>query len=363
MLRKQCLWEIFFIAFGIAVAFMVSEASFRIYGAIKGVDFRLYSKELINSDRLPKGLFKTTESHRRVLNPGHQVLATTSDFSVLYSINQKGTRGPEYSYSRIRGKYRIVAMGDSFTFGEGIPYGSRFTDIVEKRIDHIEIVNMGVPGYGVDESLVLFSTEGIKYQPDEVMLFVSGASTERKNLPIVQSGEVDLENKFLEGNHISGARSIYLENSAPFYHQKSYWFSRHSQLWAYLNYVVQLQGLRSQFAKADESLWNAIRISRALKSTRLSEDDPSVQARTLALLKALRRICERKKIRLTIVNIDIENKLSYINQLEGLEFFDLSTLLTEESKKYSLQFVYDPHFNPKTQVFIGERLVGILRNR
>ena len=43
--------------FSVICILLFLEFSFRIIGIIEGIDFRLYMKELTNSDRLPKELY------------------------------------------------------------------------------------------------------------------------------------------------------------------------------------------------------------------------------------------------------------------------------------------------------------------
>jgi len=119
------------IIFIVAIVFslLLGELIFRLYGAYTGTDFTLYSKELTNPDRLPIGLFAFPDKEIvQTLKPNFQALATTSDFSVIYKINEKGLRDKSYEYEK-NNKVRVLALGDSQTFGEGISYGDRFTDI------------------------------------------------------------------------------------------------------------------------------------------------------------------------------------------------------------------------------------------
>jgi hypothetical protein len=37
-------------------------------------------------------------------------------------------------------------------------------------LPHTEVINMGVHGYGHDQMLILFGEEGVKYEPDIVIL-------------------------------------------------------------------------------------------------------------------------------------------------------------------------------------------------
>ncbi|MBU1727871.1 SGNH/GDSL hydrolase family protein [Patescibacteria group bacterium] len=86
--------------------------------------------------------------------------------------NSKGLRGKEYSYNRANNKKRVLIFGDSFAHG----YGFADTDnlyheiIMSKYLPDTELINMGVSGYGTDQSFLSYKTEGYKYNPDIVIL-------------------------------------------------------------------------------------------------------------------------------------------------------------------------------------------------
>jgi len=104
---------------------------------------------------LKQGSFQTNESISQV------------------SINQKGLRGKEYPYERSQ-KPRILVLGDSFVWGYGVEEKERFTDRLETLFQgKIEVVNAGVPGYGLDQFLLFLETEGKKYRPDLVVCAVN----------------------------------------------------------------------------------------------------------------------------------------------------------------------------------------------
>jgi carbamoyltransferase len=55
----------------------------------------------------------------------------------------------------LRRKHRIICLGDSFTAGDGVSNHERFTDILEQTYD-CEIINLGVPGYGIDQQVLAY---------------------------------------------------------------------------------------------------------------------------------------------------------------------------------------------------------------
>jgi lysophospholipase L1-like esterase len=84
--------------------------------------------------------------------PRHSFVAyATPEFQVKARINNLGFRGREFSIPR-QTRYRIVTLGDSFTFGWGVDFEDTWPRILEeglqKRGVDVEVANLGQPGAG-----------------------------------------------------------------------------------------------------------------------------------------------------------------------------------------------------------------------
>lgn len=89
----------------------------------------------------------------------------------LLSSNSKGLRGKtEYSYKKNKDKTRILIIGDSFTFGEGVSDTETYSYYLQNMLPDAEIMNFGVHGYGNGQMLLYLEKEGMKYKPDIVVL-------------------------------------------------------------------------------------------------------------------------------------------------------------------------------------------------
>jgi hypothetical protein len=85
--------------------------------------------------------------------------------------NSRGVRGGgEHAEARARGTTRIVVLGDSFTFGEGVGDEDTYCAQLERLLPGTEVINLGVHGYGHDQMLLYLREEGIRYRPDVVLL-------------------------------------------------------------------------------------------------------------------------------------------------------------------------------------------------
>jgi hypothetical protein len=87
------------------------------------------------------------------------------------STNSKGFRGKkDFPYSKNKEKLRLLILGDSFTFGDEVSDNETYSFYLQEMLPGAEIINMGVHGYGHDQMLILLKEEGVKYEPDIVIL-------------------------------------------------------------------------------------------------------------------------------------------------------------------------------------------------
>ena len=101
----------------------------------------------------------------------------------ILNTNSKGLRGKnEYLYAKDRDKVRILIIGDSFTFGDEVSDNETYSYYLQEMIPNAEIINFGMHGYGHDQILILLKEEGIKYEPDIIILGFISADMSRNLL-------------------------------------------------------------------------------------------------------------------------------------------------------------------------------------
>ena len=102
--------------------------------------------------------------------------AFCSDFKMIYTTNGIGLREKEIQPTL---KFKILFLGDSLTFGEGVPIGSRFSDILENEFSHVYSINAGVPGYGIHQMFSYLKNQGLKLKPDLVICSIIEGDCDR----------------------------------------------------------------------------------------------------------------------------------------------------------------------------------------
>lgn len=99
-------------------------------------------------------------------------------FDTEYATNALGYRDRPRSPG-VAAPYRLLLFGDSQVFGWGLPAERRFSDLVEDADAGLEIWNLGVPGYGLDQQVLSYERDTAAWSADGVVFFVS-RFTERR---------------------------------------------------------------------------------------------------------------------------------------------------------------------------------------
>jgi hypothetical protein len=129
-------------------------------------------------DHISRGLLESDSLLGWSLVPGSRTTHRLSYFEVLYEVNELGFRD-EPRRPTADGRRRVLLYGDSQIFGWGVPAAERFSNLIERRQPLVQIWNLGVPGYGLDQQILAYERDGGSWNADEVVFFVSSSTLER----------------------------------------------------------------------------------------------------------------------------------------------------------------------------------------
>jgi hypothetical protein len=115
-----------------------------------------------------RGIHVFSSAYGWIGRPG----AVASMGSGPVTINRLGFRGRELPPRREGGPTRVVVLGDSIAFGYGVADEQTFTHLLDARDDGIDAANMGVQGFGPGQELLVLQREGLRADPDVVVLAV-----------------------------------------------------------------------------------------------------------------------------------------------------------------------------------------------
>lgn len=143
------------------------------------------------------------------------------------SINSAGFRDREYPLEKAPGVYRILVLGDSLTLGWGVEAESRFSEILERRLDAearsrgafsaVEVINTGIGNYNTGQEVAFFRSFGRAWRPDLVLLgwFINDAEPtpikrtpaifKRSQLAMLLWGRLDVLSRRYGGGNLYGS--------------------------------------------------------------------------------------------------------------------------------------------------------------
>jgi len=111
----------------------------------------------------------------RRLRPSTVFRHRSVDGSWEFRTNSKGFRSDsESTYTKPAGVLRLICVGDSHTQGfecrQNKTYAATIRRYLQGRGIRAEVLNAGVSGFSTAEALVFIENEGIRYEPDAVVL-------------------------------------------------------------------------------------------------------------------------------------------------------------------------------------------------
>tara|TARA_B110000444_G_scaffold247965_1_gene271259 strand:- start:456 stop:1619 length:1164 start_codon:yes stop_codon:yes gene_type:complete len=116
--------------------------------------------------------------------PGFSEVVQRTERVVRWDINSRGLRDNEIAYEKPSDTFRILGLGDSFTFGFHVEQEETFLHQLELLLNQQDVlastlglerfqtINMGVGGHGMVAAQHMLQQEGLKYSPDMILTAV-----------------------------------------------------------------------------------------------------------------------------------------------------------------------------------------------
>jgi lysophospholipase L1-like esterase len=265
--------------------------------------------------------------------PGTEGVFEKAQFRTFVRINRKGLRDREHAYERSGDDKRILVLGDSFAWGFGVEQTERFSEYLEAFMG-AEVINAGVSGYSTDQELLWFRSEGLRYQPDLVIVLMSGNDAgdnhKLRNYMIYGKPRFILEGDRLEltGVPVSGVRPQY---------KIVYHLAQHSAL---LNTVLAVRReMRARLRSADTG--------------------ETPYALTRALLREIENVASQNGARFMIATTKVfwPRRDGYENFVDVLRSDGFSVLDVEDQFDHETMIIPDDgHWNRVGHEFVARRI-------
>lgn len=109
-----------------------------------------------------------------------------------YFANSRGLRDREFAFGRGRGEFRVLCLGDSFTWGQMVPANMAYPKILERLLAErplrmrASVINAGRLGWSTIHEAAWLEREGLLYEPQVILVgfFLNDAEAEKDHYGI-----------------------------------------------------------------------------------------------------------------------------------------------------------------------------------
>lgn len=147
---------------------------------------KLLKKEMaVNPLKKSVLVFNQSDSLKYFYEPKPNTIDNVNDwvpYKGIYTINADSLNERlDYTPEKNPGTYRIIALGDSFTYGMYVDTKDNWPEQLEdklnaelkcKNISKFEVINLGVGGYDIQYGIERYNARGQKYNPDLLIWFL-----------------------------------------------------------------------------------------------------------------------------------------------------------------------------------------------
>ena len=161
----------------LAVALVLAEAAVRLSGA--GPQYYEPARDMVR----PHGVYTKApyafvpHAVFRTVYPSDPRGYFGPDRSVDHEFNSAGWRDLEHTVAKPPSTYRILGLGDSYLFGQGVRFEhlslTRLRETLQQAAPaglQVEAINTGVPAFNTEAERQLLAARGLDYQPDLVIV-------------------------------------------------------------------------------------------------------------------------------------------------------------------------------------------------
>lgn len=259
----------------------------------------------------------------------HRPDARADLMGVDVKINRLGHRDDEIETVKPKGRFRILMLGDSVTFGWGVPQDQTFAQVLEQRfraegID-AEVINTGVGNYNTTMEVESFFAHSRKLDPDVVIL------------------------------------NYFINDAEPIPSYENNWLERHSKAWVY-------------FASRIDAAWRHVGLGQKTdwrdyyRHLYDSEANPNGWPQVVTAIEHLSSHCVQQDISLFVVQYPelrqlrpypFEAQHRMVRDLAerlGVPYLDLLNSVGSEEPSSLWVTAPDPHPNIKANLLFGDAL-------
>ena len=205
---------------------------------------------------------------------GHRLKPNQAAFThdKVANINSAGIRGPEYPRKVSPTVYRLIAMGDSQTFGNGL----KLTDTWPKQLEtilnqagnerRVEVLNYGLPASDTWQHEIMLKRILNEHKLDAIVLGFYVNDVVKKIIPANLQSEVHGE--------LSTRIAFFLKRSAILLTLRTAWSAVKQRWFPSMGFLLQQALLKGENSPALDERWN--QVERSLSAMKKASDEHGI---------------------------------------------------------------------------------------
>ena len=272
------------------------------------------------------------------------------DLQMVHKINSMGMRGPEWPPLQDDGAIRVLVIGDSFAFGEGVAYENIFPTLIEERLQErspsdvrYRVLNAAVSGYGTSQELVQLERLIPIVQPRTVLVaYVLNDPIMDDGSPMIGDDDLIHQNEKLKGGIFQSLKS----SSVLLRHTTSALSSSHQ------TEVVE-EWYRSYYVGDHQDQWEKASGELERMSQLCRERDIGFIVVVFPLFHDLKDYPFR----------DVHDTITSFCRDHGIEVIDLMRLFEGMTTQELWVHPLDHHPNARAHGLVADALMDIIRSQ
>lgn len=120
------------------------------------------------------GIYLNKIGYFKAMVPNVTKIYDTNEFNIVAKTSSQGIRNDEVNIPKPKNTFRILAIGDSFTYGWGVDLDKTWIKLLEKKLQvknkKVEIVNAGDPGIGLTRIRQVCRAYESQFDPDVIFI-------------------------------------------------------------------------------------------------------------------------------------------------------------------------------------------------
>ena len=306
-----------------------------------------------------QGMYVPNALYGTGLTPNFVGRFQRAEFDASFRINSAGFRGPELR-PRQDNTVRIVALGDSQTFGFGVLDHETYAVQLEQLLSRfhpeldIQVTNTGSPRYGTYHQLNLLRSRWEELDPDLVLLQFLPVNDFQDNREAVRQ----LHPQVRDGMLISPSAAPD-DVPRPAWVRVLYWSKSQFHLARLLSESAGYLSMRLGMAQHVDALWGEdFSDDDAVLTQELLEQVATTAHRGGARALFLYSTAKTAMMGSTYVVPRSRAVLQQAAQNTGAMWVDLNELMREHERPHRFYFVRDGHWSPAGHRVIAEILAS-----